>query len=269
MPDVFATITAAPPEILDGIMTVLELRAADPQQRAMLTTYLTDADISPGTRGLEIGCGTGAVTRVLATWPGVVAAVGIDPSPVLVARARKLGAGLATLTFEEADGRSLPFANATFDIVVCHTTLCHVPGPEAVVQEAVRVLRPGGCVAVFEGDYATGTLAVGAGDPLEACAQAFREHFVHDPWLVRRLPALIRSAGLHVRRVRSHGYVEVSEPGFMLPGWVDRGADALVASGRVGVDMAAALKAEARRRVASGDYFGHIAFMSLVAGKPA
>jgi len=55
----------------------------------------------------------------------------------------------------------------------------------------------------------------------------------------------------------------------MLPNWVDLGADALVASGRIGVDMAAALKAEARRRVASGEYYGHIAYMSVVARKPA
>jgi SAM-dependent methyltransferase len=269
MPDVFAEITAATPEILDGIMTVLEIRAADPQQRAMLNAYLTDADIPQGAHVLEVGCGTGAVTRTLAAWPGVVAAVGVDPSPVLVAKARALGAGLATLTFEEADGRSLPFASTTFDVVVCHTTLCHVPGPETMVHEAVRVLRPGGCLAVFEGDYATGTLATGPGDPLEACAEAFRAHFIHDAWLVRRLPALIRSAGLHIRCVRSYGYVEALAPGFMLPGWVDRGADALVASGRVGADMAAALKAEARRRVASGEYFGHIAYMSCVARKPA
>jgi SAM-dependent methyltransferase len=268
MPDIFATITDATSEVLESIMTVLELRAADPQQRAMLSTYLTDADIPQGARVLEVGCGTGAVTRMLAAWPGVVAAVGVDPSPVLVAKARALAAGLATLTFEEADGRSLPFAGATFDVVVCHTTLCHVPGPETAVHEAVRVLRPGGCLAVFEGDYATGTLATGAGDPLEACAEAFREHYIHDPWLVRRLPALIRSAGLHIRRVRSYGYVEAPESGFMLPGWLDHGADALVASGRIGGDMAAALKAEARRRVANGEYFGHIAYMSLVARKP-
>ncbi len=55
----------------------------------------------------------------------------------------------------------------------------------------------------------------------------------------------------------------------MLPGWVDGGADALVASGRIGAELAAALKAEARRRVASGEYFGHIAYASLVAHNPA
>jgi ubiquinone/menaquinone biosynthesis C-methylase UbiE len=269
MPDVFAQIADADPAILDGIIDVLELRAADPQQRAMLETYLTDAAIPPGAHVLEVGCGTGAVTRVLATWPGVVEAIGVDPSPVLVAKARELGAKLGSLAFEVADGRSLPLASNTFDLVVCHTALCHIPGPEVVLNEAARVLRPGGCLAVFEGDYATGTLATGPGDPLDACAEAFRTHFVHDPWLVRRLPALVRAAGLELQRVRSYGYVEAPEPGFMLPGWVDRGADALVTSGRIGIEMAAALKAEARRRIASGEYFGHIAYMSLVGRKPA
>ena len=138
-----------------------------------------------------------------------------------------------------------------------------------MLHEAVRVLRPGGCLAVFEGDYATATLATRAGDPLDACAEAFREHYVHDPWLVRRLPALLRGADVRLQSARSYGYVETSKPGFMLASWVDLGADALAASGRIGADMAAALKAEARRRVTSGEYFGHIAYMSLVARKPA
>jgi NMT1/THI5 like len=127
--------------------------------------------------------------------------------------------------------------------------------------------RPGACLAVFEGDYATATLATRAGDPLNVCAEAFREHFVHDPWLVRRLPQLMRATGVQLQCVRSYGYVEASKPGFMLSSWVDLGADALAASGRIGADAAAALKAEARRRVRSGEYFGHIAYISLVARK--
>ena len=46
---------------------------------------------------------------------------------------------------------------------------------------------------------------------------------------------------------------------------VDRGADALVETGRIGVDAAEALKAEARRRSDAGEFFGHIAYASLVA----
>jgi SAM-dependent methyltransferase len=267
MPDVYTNVTEAPPSVIDALMAALELRAADPQLRAMLTTYLTDAALPRGARVLEVGSGTGAVTRILATWPGVSAAVGIDPSPVFVRRARELACDLPRATFETADGRSLPFADASFEAVVFHTTLCHVPEPEKALHEAVRVVRRGGCIAVFDGDYASATLAIRADDRLERCADGFRERFVHDPWLVRRLPALVRAAGLQVVSVRSHGYVETLTPGFMLASWVDLGADALVASGQADAATAAELKAEARRRVAGGEYYGHIAYLSLVARK--
>jgi ubiquinone/menaquinone biosynthesis C-methylase UbiE len=265
MPDVYTRVTEAPVSILESLMSALELRAADPQLRAMLVTYLTDASLAEGARVLEVGCGSGVVTRTIATWPGVAAAVGVDPSPVLVARARELARDIASLSFQTADGRSLPFPEASFDAVVFHTTLCHVPEPQLMLAEAVRVLRPNGCVAIFEGDYAGATLATRAGDRLDACAEAFREGFVHDPWVARRLPALVRAAGLRVESIRSHGYVEALAPGFMLGSWVDMGADALAATGRVEPSAAAELKAEARRRIDSGEFFGHIAYLSVVA----
>jgi hypothetical protein len=105
-------------------------------------------------------------------------------------------------------------------------------------------------------------------DPLQACVEAFRENFVNDLWLVRRLPQLIKSEGFDVMPVRSHGYVEASEGGYMLT-WVDRGADVLLQAGRIGSEHAEALKTEASRRSAIKAWFGHIAFASVLGRKRA
>ena len=64
--------------------------------------------------------------------------------------------------------------------------------------------------------------------------------------------------------LRSHGYVETPSGGYMLT-IVDRGADALSAAGRITADAAASLKDEARRRSRAGEFFGHIAYASLIA----
>ena len=268
MPDLYATIGEVDPALQERLADVLEMRAADARQREMLESYLSEIDFPGDTRVLEIGCGTGGVTRTLAQWPGVSDAVGIDPSPVFITKARELGGAISNLSFEDGDGRSLPLDDQSFDVVVVHTTMCHVPDPEGLVTEAFRVLRPNGWLAVFDGDYATATVATGDFDPLEACIYAFRDGFVHDQWLVRRLPALIQFGGFNVKPMRSHGYVEAGEGAYLLT-WVNRGADLLLQAGRIGEEKAEALKTEARRRSENNHWFGHIAFASILARKPA
>jgi ubiquinone/menaquinone biosynthesis C-methylase UbiE len=264
MPDTYATIADADEDLQVRLADVLDLRAADPQQRAMLQDYLADLPLSGPARVLEIGSGTGCVTQALAERPGVTEAVGIDPSPVFVERARTRFEGDERLSFVVGDGRELPFEAGSFDAVVCHTTLCHIPGPERVLTEAARAVSAGGWLAVFDGDYATTTVATGRADPLQACIDAVIETLVHDPFLVRRLTRLAEEAGWSVLRLGSHGYVETSEPHYMLT-LVDRGAEALVAGGIVGAAAAEALKSEARRRASEGTFFGHIAYGSLIA----
>jgi hypothetical protein len=91
---------------------------------------------------------------------------------------------------------------------------------------------------------------------------------VHDRWLVRRLPNLIRGCGFKHADLESHGFVEAGDAQYMLT-VIDRGVDVLLATGQIGEEAAASLKAEARRRVANGTFFGHIAYASLIARKPA
>lgn len=268
MGDVYANIQQQSREIVETIAQAMEVRAASPQQRAMLERYLSDIAFPDKARVLEIGCGSGPIAEVLSQWPGVAEVVGVDPSPVLLERARQQRGAIPNLSFREGDGRSLPIGDAEVDVVVMHTTLCHVPGPERVLSEAFRVLRPHGWLAVFDGDYETVTVAKHPHDPLASCIESFKESFINDIWLMRKLPSLATSAGFNVVRFDSHGYIEATEAGYLLT-VIDRGVDALVTPGVIGNELGAALKAEARRRAARGEFYGHIGYASLLACKSA
>jgi ubiquinone/menaquinone biosynthesis C-methylase UbiE len=267
MLDVWASVGELEATLQERLAGVLETRGADPQQQAMRRAFLGGIEFPARARVLEVGCGTGVLTRVLARWPNVEAVVGVDPAASLIREARRLASDFAYVTFREADGRSLPFDDNAFDVVVFDSTLSHVPGPEQALSEARRVLRPAGRLAVFDGDYATTTVALSDHDPLQACVAAMMASSVNDRWLMRRLSALVRQAGFDPIAFHSHGFAETAGGAYMLS-VVDRGADILHASGVIGQETAGALKAEATRRVEAGTFFGHIAYASLTARKP-
>jgi ubiquinone/menaquinone biosynthesis C-methylase UbiE len=261
MPDVWATVAELDPTAQERMAAVLETRGADPRQQQLRRTFLADVAFPAGAEVLEVGCGTGVLTRVLAGLPEVDRVVGVDIAESLLDRARELA---PDLEFAQADARSLPFDDERFDVVVFDSTFSHVPEPERAVAEAFRVLRPEGLLAAFDGDYATATVALADHDPLQTCVDAMMANSVTDRRIMRRLPALLRDHGFQLGPVRSHGFIELGDGGYMLS-VIDRGADVL--SETIGDGLAAALKAEARRRAAAGRFFGHIAYASVVARK--
>jgi SAM-dependent methyltransferase len=265
--DVWSAVAELDPGAQERLAQVLETRGADPRQQAMRAAFLDAVPFPARARVLEVGCGTGVLTRALARRPNVKAVVGVDPAPGLLDRARELAAGMSNLTFAVADGRELPFAEAGFEVVVFDSTLSHIPEPAPALAEAFRVLCPGGVLAAFDGDYATTTVALSDHDPLQSCVDAMMASSVSNRHLVRRLPVLVRNAGFEQLRVESYGYVESGEGSYMLT-IIDRGADMLRARAVISAETAAALKAEARHRVAIRAFFGHIAYGSIVASKP-
>jgi SAM-dependent methyltransferase len=185
MPDIYAQITAADPTTLERLAAALELRAADLLQRGILQAFVAEMALPERANVLEIGCGTGAITRFLASLPHVAQALGVDPCPVFISKARELAGQLRNLTFRVGDGRALDNEDRSFDTVLFHTALCHLPDPEKALAEALRVLRPGGSLAIFDGDYASMSVAMGTFDPLQCCADAVVDGLVHDRWLMR------------------------------------------------------------------------------------
>jgi ubiquinone/menaquinone biosynthesis C-methylase UbiE len=259
MPDVWAMVTTLDDETQQRLAGVLETRGADDRQQRMREEFLGAVAWPARAEVLEVGCGTGVLTRRLAGRPEVASVVGVDVAPALLERARALCPGV---TFREGDAAALPFDDGSFDVVVLDSTLSHVPDAARAVAEAHRVLRPGGQLAVLDGDYSTTTVALGDHDPLQTCVDAMMTGSVTDRWLMRRMPSLVSAAGFAVTAHRSHGYVETDRAEYLLT-IVDRGADVLHAAGLAGAELAGALEAEARRRVAEGTFFGRISYTSL------
>jgi SAM-dependent methyltransferase len=106
-------------------------------------------DIPVGGVALDVGSGPGNVTAALGRAAGPDGlAIGVDISEPMLARAVAAEAG-PTVGFLRADAQRLPLRDATVDAVVSLAVLQLVPNPPAAVAEMVRVLRPGGRIAIM------------------------------------------------------------------------------------------------------------------------
>jgi SAM-dependent methyltransferase len=103
---------------------------------------------------LDVGSGQGHWGMLLASvLPGDASVVGVEREPEWVAeaarRAERFGLG-DRFRYVQGVAESLPFGDASFDLVTCQTVLIHVAEPRAVVREMLRVAKPGGQVIVAE-----------------------------------------------------------------------------------------------------------------------
>ncbi len=103
---------------------------------------------------LDVACGPGLVVCAFA--PHVREATGIDMTPAMLERARKLAAdkGAANVTWRQGDVYALPYQDGSFTIVTTRFSCHHFLDPAAVLREMVRVCAPGGRIVVVD-DYAS------------------------------------------------------------------------------------------------------------------
>lgn len=266
MTDLYIHIREQPREVLDTIAKSLNVRASEPAMQIICARYMGQIALSVGARVLEIGCGNGASTKLIMEHVSPTQLVGIDPSSVFIDMARATFAGDPRASFAVGDAVATGQADASFDLVIAHTVYSHLADPEGALAEARRVLRPGGQLVIFDGDFATITVALFDGDPLQSAVATVLRHMMHAPYIMRRLPALVTAAGFSVRSVEPHGYVQTTSPDFLLT-QLSRGTNAAARAGEIGQGLVDGFAQEARRRVANGTFYGAILFLSLVACK--
>jgi SAM-dependent methyltransferase len=212
-PDAFREIDrSADPAAL---VASLETRGRDPAQRRVRHRFLRAIPIRRRSTVLEVGCGTGVVLRDLIALVGRGGRVaGIDRSRAVLAAARRACRGTG-VTLRHADAAKLPFADDGFDVTLAVTVLLHVADPLAVVREMARVTRPGGRVAVQDQDF--GTLALAHPDRAlsDRILDGVVSHVYEEPHSGRRLPGVLRAAGLVGIRLRTDVYQQTTLTPYM------------------------------------------------------
>jgi SAM-dependent methyltransferase len=162
--------------------------------------------VPPGSRWLDVGCGTGALAQTVLEHAAPSEVVGTDPSAAYIALARARMDD-PRVNLEIGDAQALQAAAATFDAVVSGLVLNFVPRPELAVAEMARVARPGGTVAAYVWDYAEGMQlmrhfwdAAGAFDPKAKELDEGRRFWLCKP---EPLSRLFLTAGLEDVEVRA------------------------------------------------------------------
>jgi len=214
----------------------LELRAKAPDEIEARAAYLGLLGVAEGNRVLDIGCGSGVVTRELARRVGPSGrAVGVDPSPAFFAVARELAEAeklAGRMEFHQGSALDLPFPDGAFDVAIAATVLSHTPGGEAAIPEMARVVRRGGRVGVFDLDTDMTSVTHPDRALTRRIVAAASDATAVDGWLSRRLPRLFARAGLEDVRVRGFFPLDAEPRGFYA-GMMERAAETAVTTGAI------------------------------------
>lgn len=167
---------------------------------------LSDLDLSGRERILDVGCGTGELTRVLQEESDATV-VGVDADPDLLAHVTSAD-HRAT-----GDATRLPFGDDSFDLVICQALLINLPDPVVAVEEFARVSHDR--VAAIEPDNSLVAIesSVDTEPPLANRARsAYIEGVETNVALGADTESVFETAGLHDITVRRHELTRVTEP---------------------------------------------------------
>lgn len=271
MTDVYSRTNELDAQTLDVVVDRLEYRAKQPVFLKILAEYLDRIGPHTFKDVLYMGCGTGFVAWRLGQRKDFHGRVlGVDLSPHLVQAATRLSReeGLSEkVRFSVGDTRSLDLPDASFDAVLPHTLVSHVYDAAAVIREAARVVRPGGVVVVFDGDY--GSLTVGTDDPAEGAKMdaAIIASVCASPRVMCAMPRLLQKSGLKLESSMAYVLAEVGRADYWA-GMLNSLPVLLPKAGLVDRNVAEAFVAAQRKASDDGTFFCAANFYTYIARRP-
>jgi len=137
---------------------VVQKEVLERQRRGLWTpeqigTFAKHFKLAPGSKLLDVGCGWGYCIDAYGPYcmpGGEIYGLDIEPDHVEEAPKRIAEDLRASTTFQIGDIYNLPFPDNSFDIAMAQIVLCHLDNPRPAIKEMIRVVKPGGCVAIFE-----------------------------------------------------------------------------------------------------------------------
>lgn len=187
----FCTITLGGIHL--GAVAILESRGRAAGYLQMVRTVIDEAELRPGGRVLEVGCGTGVLDRWLARHTcGAHRIIGVDINQYLLREADVLSRkeGLDhTIEYREGNAEALPFPENSFDVTMSATVIEEVHA-DRLLAELVRVTRPGGRAAVI--------------------ARSVDIPFMMNLPLPKELKAKVEAPGMNFANIEAHGCGDAS-----------------------------------------------------------
>jgi SAM-dependent methyltransferase len=234
--DHYRTIGQADNDSIRPLAERLEHRGRHPDEVAARSAYLDLLEIRPGECVLDVGCGSGVVLRDMARRVGPTGrAIGLEYGAAFLPVARELAErdGLSDwIELHHGDALALPFPDGELDLALAATVLRHIPGGDRGVAEMARVVRPGGRVAVFEGDTDGCLINHPDRELTRRVIVAGTDYQTVDGQLARRLPGLLVEAGLEDVRAQAFTTLDRDPEGYFAPRCV-RWANAAARSGLI------------------------------------
>lgn len=204
--------------VIGRLIDRLESRGKDTVFTRLFDKYAGRLNLPKSAQVLEVGCGTGIVLRAFAQRKDFSgSAVGVDQSPVFIQAARRLAREEGVdeqVEFQVGDAHELDFKDRSFDAVIAHTLISHVAEPATVLKEMARVVRSGGTVAIFDGDYATLTYAFPDRDFGRQMDKALALATFTNPLIMRDLPHMLPAVGLEITETLADVVAEIGSASY-------------------------------------------------------